>query len=450
MNVTRNRRRWLLLGGGAVAVGVVALLYVTGAFPGQGASPAEKKSSGQAARKEPATVAVVVAPVTVRTIQRKVQVVGTLYGHEEITLTPKVDGRVVKIHHDVGDRVKAGDVLLEMEQIDYQLAVTETEKALELELAKLGLTELPDEAFDLKKLPSVVRAGFLRENAARKLERAVSLGKAVAREDREQMETDFHVALAMYEQTTMEAQATLAAARHRQAVLEMTRQRLRETTMRAPDPLLERARRLGFRWFPLLALPIQVEYVVAQRMVSVGEMVRGSPPVAVFRLVMDRPLKLQAVVPERHVAEVQVGQAVALSVEAYPKEVFRGIVARVNPTVDRASRTFQIEVHVPNQDHKLRPGSFVKAAIATRIDPQALTVPEEALVSFAGVTKVFLVRDGKAQEVQVRPRELLEVPAGKRVERWVEVVGELPAQAQVVTSGHSQLAQDTPVRKRGR
>ncbi len=58
--------------------------------------------------------------------------------------------------------------------------------------------------------------------------------------------------------------------------------------------------------------------------------------------------------PDRHRGEIRVGQPVDLEVEAYPGERFRGAVARVNPSVDRASRTFQVEVHVPNDDRRLR------------------------------------------------------------------------------------------------
>jgi multidrug efflux pump subunit AcrA (membrane-fusion protein) len=123
-------------------------------------------------------------------------------------------------------------------------------------------------------------------------------------------------------------------------------------------------------------------------------------------------------------------------------------VARVNPTVDRANRSFQIEVQVPNEDRKLRPGSFAKASVRTREDPQARTIPEVALVTFAGVTKVFVVADGKAKSVKVKPGVRLEVKNDGRVENWVEVPDDLPPGAEVVTSGQTQLAEGTPVRVR--
>jgi hypothetical protein len=117
--------------------------------------------------------------------------------------------------------------------------------------------------------------------------------------------------------------------------------------------------------------------------------------------------------------------------------------------VDRTSRTFQFEVLVPNDDRRLGPGSFVKGEVLTHTDTAARTVPEEALVSFAGVTKVFVLRDGRAHEVQVRTGVALDVPGAGGPRGWVEVEGGLRCGDAVATSGHSQLAEGTPVRLRG-
>jgi RND family efflux transporter MFP subunit len=182
-------------------------------------------------------------------------------------------------------------------------------------------------------------------------------------------------------------------------------------------------------------------------------MVRSSSGAA-FRLVMENPLRLLATVPERHIGEVQMPgpsrepQRVEMSVEAYPGEVFHGRISRVNPTVDRANRTFQIEVLVPNKLHRLRAGGFAKAAIFTREQAGVPTVPEESLVRFAGVTKIFVVREGKARAVPVQTGVRLEAADGRRSRRWIEVSGELRPGEPVVTSGQSQIAEGTPVRVR--
>jgi len=142
-------------------------------------------------------------------------------------------------------------------------------------------------------------------------------------------------------------------------------------------------------------------------------------------------------VPERYMAQVQMGLDVEVRVEAYPNEVFPGKVARINPTVDPQSRSFDVEAHVHNPDHRLRHGGFAKADVVVGTADKAITVPLEAVTRFAGVSKVFAIRDGTAQEV--------EITIGTQGPGWVEALGGLEADDVVVTSGQSKLANGTRV-----
>src|SRR5262249_49188967 len=156
--------------------------------------------------------------VTPRPIRRTVQIVGTFHGQEEVTVTPKVEGRVVRIRHDVGDPVRPGTALLEIEDVDYRLAVAEAQRALELELAKIGLSALPQAGVDWNQIPTVVRARTVEENARLKFERAHRLrgSGSLAQEEFDQVAADYRVAKATRDQAVMEAQATPAPARHQQ------------------------------------------------------------------------------------------------------------------------------------------------------------------------------------------------------------------------------------------
>lgn len=390
-------------------------------------------------------VAVAVEPVTVRPVHRAVGVVGSLYGRDEVALTPKVEGRVLRIHRDVGDIVKPGELLLEIDPTDYQLAVTEARRSLDLELARLGLKEPPAADFDVRTMPAVTRAAAMAQNATARSERLRKLaGGAASAEDREQAETDLAVARSNYHQAVIDGEAIVAAVRHRQALLETAWQRLRDTRVVVPGAT--KAPEVIAAGYTESASAAPAEFVISERSANEGEIVRTmamGQTATLFRLVVDRPLKLQAAVPERHAAEVNVGQSVELEAECAPGQKVQAAVARVNPAVDRSSRTFQVEIHVPNADRRLRAGSFARASILTRIDPQARTVPEEAIVRFAGVTKVFTIRDGKAREIPV----VVGVNGSEKSRAWVEITGgDLPADAAVVTSGQSQLSEGAPVR----
>ena len=154
-------------------------------------------------------------------MQRRVQVVGSLWGQDEVGITPKAEGRIDKIHAFVGDVVKPGDVLMEIEQKNYQLAVNEARRALELELAKLSLTALPTADFDIDKLPSIAKAVAQERLATGSRDRLKRLnGAAATEEERDKAETEVVVAHANTRQVRLEAETVLAQVRHKLALLE--------------------------------------------------------------------------------------------------------------------------------------------------------------------------------------------------------------------------------------
>ena len=175
---------------------------------------------------------------------------------------------------------------------------------------------------------------------------------------------------------------------------------------------------------------------VARRLVSSGEYVH--PGSQLFSLVAEDPLTLRGDVPERFAHEVQVGQTVQVRVDAFPDTAFAGRLARISPASNPENRSVAVEATVANMDHRLKPGFFANAAVVTRTDDRALVVPQEALTTFAGVTKLFVIKDGVAQERQVR--------TGTRGSGGlVEVTEGLAAGEQVATSGLAKLENGSAV-----
>jgi len=169
---------------------------------------------------------------------------------------------------------------------------------------------------------------------------------------------------------------------------------------------------------------------VVHRLVSVGEYVRPGTPL--FDLVDDDPLTLRGDVPERFADEIAEGQPVQIRVDAYPDEVFHGALVRISPAANPENRSITVEARVPNPDRRLKAGFFASANIVTRSDAEALVVPETAVVTFAGVTKLFVVKDDIAYERQVR--------VGTRDDMGlVEVLEGLHADEVVATSGLAKL-----------
>ncbi|MBN9523262.1 efflux RND transporter periplasmic adaptor subunit [bacterium] len=431
-----SRRKLVMIGAVLVAAAGAALaLPATHLLSPPPGGPPKGRPGPDAvpSARESGPVAVTTAEAVSRPVQRTVGVVGTLSGREEVSVSTKTDGRIIRVRRDVGDEVKPGEVLIELDPTDVNLAVTEAERALELELTKLGLKDQPPAGFDITTLPSLVRAAAKESLTEAKYKRLVTVSNSGSREEVAQAEFDYHDAREAHRQARLDAATILATVRQRQAGLDTARRRQADTRVVAPAATAGEA----------------TTYLVAQRTVSEGEMVRiGSG--GLIRLVLADTLKLQAAVPERYLGEVKVGQRVEVAVEAFPRERFAATVARVNPTVDRSSRTLQIECTVPNPYRRLAAGCFAKAEVLTQLDPNAVLVPEEALVQFAGVTKVFVVRDGKVAAVAVRAGDA-RVDAGEpgRPRFLAEVGGGVKAGDRVVVTGHSKLTDGAAVRVRG-
>jgi multidrug efflux pump subunit AcrA (membrane-fusion protein) len=427
----------------------VLMLVATAHLTGCGDDKAKQAGKGPAA-----AVPVTLAPARTGPVQRSVEVVGTLFGDEDATISNKVNGKVIVLYKDVGDRAEAGEPLGQLLRNDYLLDVNQKESALLEVLAKLGMKEPPAGDFNVEELPSVRRARLQAQNAEARFSRGKDLRAQrpplISDQDFEDLQTVWETARTAYDAEVLAARGLLGEAKTKQADLRIAQQALSDTTIRAPQekyaaPDFESAMRPttgpsgddASTTRPTTGPATAGRYVVAARYASVGELVRAVTPM--FRLVDDDPLKLRAAVPERFFPEIRIGQKVQVRVEAYP-EAFPGVVTRINPQVDVANRTFPIEVVVPNPKLVLPPGAFARASVQTRVQDGVVFVPLEAVVSFAGVDKVFTVQDGKAREVAV--------DLGDRRGNEVEIVKGLKGTEQVAVTGTSRLANGVPVEVR--
>jgi len=404
------------------AAGAVGAMSIMGGWLRNG-DPAAGQQSAETSPPQP--ISVHAEPVVFRPVQRSVDAVGTLCAFEVVSVAAKVDGQVKKIVCDVGDRIQPGAPLLEIDPVDYDLGLQRAEKALEADLSRIGL-KAPDPQCDVENFPTVRQARARRENAAARLRRLESLAqeRAAAQEQVDNARTEDAVALAEYNNQLLLAESVLVALQDRQLAIAMAKQKLNDTVVRAPVPSK-----------PLPGADGTMTYAITARCVAEGTYVRAGTEV--FRLVIDRPLKLLASVPERHAAEVRPGQQASLRTVA-SAESFGGRVTRINPAVDPATRTFEVEILVPNPQGELKPGSFAKAAILAPENPRVATVPLEALVSFAGTTRIFVVEDDRAKEVRVS--------VGLQAADWAEIVS--PALGEgtlVVLSGQSALSDGSPL-----
>jgi RND family efflux transporter MFP subunit len=134
---------------------------------------------------------------------------------------------------------------------------------------------------------------------------------------------------------------------------------------------------------------------------------------------------------------IRTGQKAELRAEAYPDKVFEGTVTRVVQALNRATRTMTVEIDLPNSDRRLKGGMFARAEVLVGTHHDAVQIPIDAVSRLEEAQYVFVVRDGKAQRVNVE--------IGARKENRVEIVTGLSGDESVIVSGKDLVHDGTPV-----
>jgi len=373
---------------------VVILLLLLALAPGCSSTkaPPETNASANAANSAAATPAVAVqtAKVEVRELQRSIEAVGSLDPNEEISVSNQVEGMVAKIFVDLGDFVKAGQVIAQLDTSELELAVRQQSAALDQELARLSLTESSADIDDAST-SQVRQADATLSEAKLQLERTKSLVAEglLPKQQLESAQARYDVAEAILRTARENVRNIRATISSRRVALALAQKKLADARITAPMS--------GF---------------IKERLVSEGLFLKVNSPVVT--LVQNSPLKLHFDVQENALDAVRVGGPVQFQVDSFPGRKFAGKIARIAPSIDRQSRTLKVEAVVDNSASLLKPGLFARVIILTNHRDKVLIVPSIAIFQFAGLEKVFVIENGKVAERIVR--------SGTQTDEFVEII----------------------------
>ncbi len=384
------------------------ILFLAGCHGGEQQVAASKGKEG---RREGGAANLPVKQVKVATSESRrlnhtVTAPGTLAADEQAALSFKVAGRMDEIKVDLGSQVRKGQVIANLETTEFKVRLQQAEAALQQGRVRLGLPpQGVDDTIAAENTSLVRQARALLEEAKSNRERTVRLVDQgiQSKAEFDRVDSAYKVADSRYQDAIEEVRNRQAVLLQRRSELAIAQQQLIETVLYAP-----------------------FDGAVRERRASLGEFLNaGAPVVTIVRL---HPLRLRLEVPEREAQGIKAGHSVRVLVEGDNQQSYSGRVARLSPAFQEQSRTLIIEAEVDNHRGILRPGSFAKAEIQTSASSDVVMVPASAIVTFAGIQKVFSVKDGKALEKNV--------VVGKRPEDsadWVVVEG-LDAGAQVILS----------------
>ena len=378
----------------------LAALSVSGCGTSPGTA-ASIESSGKGTPDNDSSRRVNVIAAIEKPVEQLVTVTGTLAAEQEIVLGLQVAGRISELRLDLGSSVQKGDVIARLDTTDFTLRVRQSEAALQQARVRLGLPPTgTSEDVDLEKTAFVREARAQMESAKARLDRTLQLSDRglIPKADLDAVNGAYRVTEAQYADALDEGKNRQGVLAQRRSELEIARQQLNDAVLYAP-----------------------IAGAVRQRHANVGQYLAAGAPVVT--LVQMNPLRLRTEVPERDALNIRMGMTVRVTVEG-AAGTHQGRVVRLSPAIDETSRTLLVETEVSNAANSLRPGAFARAEIVASSTQRALMVPSTAIVTFAGIDRVFTVQDGKASEKRVR--------TGRRTADGVEILEGISAGDQVV------------------
>jgi membrane fusion protein (multidrug efflux system) len=282
-----------------------------------------------------------VAEVIPKSIFYKISAVGSLKAPEDVTISPKKAGIINQIFAKEGDRVKKGQILVQLDDVDARLQVEMSEARV-----KEAEVSLETDRNTLVRYQRLLESKVIPQQTYDDLNLKVKLDEA-------------RLALAKTE-------------------LSMARQNLLDHRIVSP-----------------------IEGIVHLKIASLGDHVNVAPKDEILKIVQMDPLELEFYVPEGLAGSIRLGSKVEFTVKAFSEEKFFATLQFISPTADPSTRNVKMKALVQNPNYRLKPGFFVEVSVQTGSNPSALIIPESALFSQEGKFFTYTVQDGIAKRKEV-------------------------------------------------
>ncbi|HEX8368072.1 MAG TPA: efflux RND transporter periplasmic adaptor subunit [Pyrinomonadaceae bacterium] len=399
-------------------------------------SSAKNNNANSNANTLPTVVEATTATAIVQNVPTYFEATGSLASDAQTDVAPTVGGKIVEVNFDIGTYVQKGAVLVRLDDRDARIRLEQAQAQVEQAQAnvrqaqanveqaranvrqtqsRLGITEGSN--FDIETFSQVRSTKAQLDLAEKELGRAERLLESgdIARTIYDQRKAQRDQLRAQLDESRSTAAVAVSAIRTAMtqvntALAAVNSARSAEEAARTQISSAQKAISDAVVYSPISGY-------VSERVADVGEFISPNTPNSkVATIVRTSVLRMRIDVPEQNVGQVKAGQGISLQTSAYPDRSFAGTVVRISPSVNATSRTLNVEAEVENGEGLLKPGQFATVRIAQGAPKQSVMIPTIAVKTEGDTNRVFVVKDGRAEErivkLGVLENDLIEVQQG--------------------------------------
>lgn len=402
-------------------------------FAACGGSKAANANNANSANALPTEVETKTAQAIVKNLPTYFEATGNLASDATTDVAPTVAGKITAVNFDIGSYVQKGSVLIQIDNRDAQIRIEQTqaqtlqaqsnviqaqsnvqqaETNVQQVRAQLGLPA--GKTFEVNQVAEVVTAKAALDFAEKEYvrnERLLESGD-VSRSIYDQKKATRDQAQAQYQTAINTANQRFAAIKTAEAQVNTAQAAVRSAQAAVDAAKTQEASARKALGDTNVYAPISG--YVSERVADVGEFAATNTKVAT--IVRTSVLRLRIDVPEQEIGQVKNGQGISLQTSAYPDRNFAGTVVRIAPSLNATSRTLSVEAEVDNPDGLLKPGQFATVRITQSTPKPSVMIPVSAVKAEGETNKVFIVKNGRAEERIVKTgileNDLIEIQNG--------------------------------------
>lgn len=395
---------------------IAAAFYIAGAMK---SAEVKKGAGGRKGAAAAPVISVKTIPAATGTVENIIEINGRLYPPVESVLSAETEGILENTYKEMGDFVSAGDILAEADDSEYKMRKIQAEADYMQVLNKLSLETAPVDisSINIENISMIKKVKANYENLRSSSWRITELGKSqlASKQLQEDTASKLKAAEADLQAAKEEAKNLVITLKSKQAAAEFAAKKLADTKIIAPYN--------GF---------------ILKRFASKGEYVKAGAPL--YSIVKSDPIKFSGFIAEAYMQNIHAGKDVEITVEALNVRAM-GKISRISPSANADNHAVEIEVDIANPDNKLKAGYFANAKIILYKKNDAVIVTNEALYTFAGINKVFVIKDSKSFERKIK--------IGRRFADSFEVSEGLAGGEIIAVSNITKLYDNAPVSLNG-